>query len=961
MKKFICLLTLLFAAALLTAETVKYSRIEVQTDVSRVQEMLLAGVNLDNAFLSENGFLILDASYQDMQILRNNNFAYKVLIEDLSAFYVYRNLLPESQVDLHTGSLLSRTYPVPAGFTLGSHAGFFTYNEYLAHLDNLHNTYPNFVSEKTPLSTLSVEGRPIYYVRIANDSVPGDKPKVLYTGMIHAREPITMQHLVFFMYYIMENYDSDPSIKYLVDNAELYLVPVVNPDGYLFNIQTNPNGGGMWRKNRRLNAGGSFGVDLNRNFGFMWGYDNIGSSPTPTSETFRGTAPFSEPETQAIRNLCLALPFTSALNYHSFSNLLLYSWGYITSTTPDDNILRRHGRILTSDNGYAYGVVSLLLYTVNGGSDDWMYGEQVSKPKIFAYTPEVGSSDDGFWPAVNRIIPLCQENMYKSLMAGFLSLKYAEAKMINLPVTRNLSNHFVFEIERLGFQDGAEFTVSIEPLSNFVQSVGEPIVFENLGLLEKKVDSIFFQLDPAITGGTHFDFVLNVDNGYYMKSDTVRMWFGLKQTVWQNPCTSLVGWSGNWGLSGVHYVSPPTSLTDSPSGNYPNSGTRTITTSTPIQVPNAAAVFLKFHARWLIHGNGAYVQARISNNNGSTWTPLKGNYTRPGLFSAVAGQPVYNGNNPEWVTEVIDISSYAGQNVLIRFHLWSSSWGISTADGFYFDDIEIFTVPYITPINSLFHASDTVILQGSEIYFTDFSTGNPVSWQWVFEGGQPEHSQVQNPSVIYSDPGSFDVQLTASNTLDNDVLLAPGYILVLDSILCKPFVFAGNDTIILPWESFTAVTAIAENYQSLSWSTSGDGYFDNAALLHTTYTPGSNDLFSQRAFLTLTGLPVHDVCEPSSHTLELTIVDYTGTHDGSQDILRVFPNPSKDIVRVDFAGMQGDGVLELITLTGERLISKQVKDSRSVSIDLGGLGGGVYLLKYAVGNQVMVRKVVIVK
>lgn len=961
MKKIFFLLTLLFAAAVLTAEPVKYSRIEVQTDISRVQEMLLAGINLDNAYLSEDGFIVIEASDQEMQILLENNFHYKVLIEDLSAYYANRNLLPESQIDLHARSLLSQTYPVPAGFSLGSHGGFCTYNEYHAHLDNLHSTYPDFVSEKTPLSTLSVEGRPIYYVRIANDNVPGDKPKVLYTGMIHAREPIGMQHLLFFMYYIMENYNTDPAIQYLVDHAELYLVPMVNPDGYLYNMQTNPNGGGMWRKNRKPNAGGSFGIDLNRNFGYMWGYDNTGSSPTPSSDTYRGTGPFSEPETQAIRDLCIAVPFTNALNYHSYSNLLLYNWGYIASTCPDDDTYRRHGRILTSDNGYAYGAASLMLYTVNGGSDDWMYGDQLLKPKIFAYTPEVGSTDDGFWPAINRIIPQCQENMYQSLMAALLSLQYAEANMVNPPVTRKLNNHLVFEIERLGFQDGAEFTVSIEPLSSYVVNTGEPIVFENPGLFEKKVDSIFFQLDPAITGGTPIDFVLNVDNGHYMKSDTVRIWFGLKQTAWYDPCTSLLGWSGNWGLSNIHYVSPPSSFTDSPSGNYPSSGTRTITTATQVQVPNAAAVYLKFHARWLINGNGAYVQARISNNNGSTWAPVKGKYTRPGLFSGVAGQPVYNDSQPEWITEMIDISSYAGQNVLIRFHLYSSSWGIPTADGFYFDDIEIFTVPYTTPVNALFEASETVVLQGTEVAFSDLSAGSPNTWQWVFEGGQPGVSALQNPVVLYSDPGSYDVQLTASNTLDTDVLLAPGYILVLDSILCKPEVFAGNDTIILPWETYTAVAASAENYQSLAWSTSGDGYFDDATLLHATYTPGNNDKLIQHVFLTLTGLPVYDVCEPRSHTLELSIVDYTGTRDGSHDILRIYPNPAKGSIRVDFAGMSGNGMLEIAALTGERLISYQMKNSRSVNIELGDLGSGVYLLRYAVGDRIMIRKVVVIK
>jgi murein tripeptide amidase MpaA len=97
---------------------------------------------------------------------------------------------------------------------------------------------------------------------------------------------------MYYMWYLLENYGTDPEATYLVDNREMYFVPCFNPDGYEYNRQTDPNGGGMWRKNRR-NNGGSYGVDLNRNFGYMWGYDDLGSSPIPSSETYRGPSAFS--------------------------------------------------------------------------------------------------------------------------------------------------------------------------------------------------------------------------------------------------------------------------------------------------------------------------------------------------------------------------------------------------------------------------------------------------------------------------------------------------------------------------------------------------------------------------------------------------------------------------------------------------------------------------------------------
>ena len=99
-----------------------------------------------------------------------------------------------------------------------------------------------------------------------------------------------------------------------------------------YNRSTNPSGGGMWRKNRRNNGDGTYGVDLNRNFGFAWGYDNLGSSPTPGSETYRGPSAFSEPESQAVRDLALLKNYKTHFNLHSYQNAFLYPWGSVSYT-----------------------------------------------------------------------------------------------------------------------------------------------------------------------------------------------------------------------------------------------------------------------------------------------------------------------------------------------------------------------------------------------------------------------------------------------------------------------------------------------------------------------------------------------------------------------------------------------------------------------------------------------------
>jgi len=121
------------------------------------------------------------------------------------------------------------------------------------------------------------EGRKLQYVRISDHPDTDEpEPEVLYTALHHAREPNGASQLLFFMWYLLENYATDTEVSYIVDNAELYFIPCVNPDGYVYNETTDPQGGGYWRKNRRDNGDGTFGVDLNRNYGYFWGNDDSG-------------------------------------------------------------------------------------------------------------------------------------------------------------------------------------------------------------------------------------------------------------------------------------------------------------------------------------------------------------------------------------------------------------------------------------------------------------------------------------------------------------------------------------------------------------------------------------------------------------------------------------------------------------------------------------------------------------
>jgi hypothetical protein len=170
----------------------------------------------------------------------------------------------------------------------------------------------------------------------------------------------------------------------------------------------------MWRKNRRTNSDGSYGVDLNRNYGYKWGYDNNGSSPDPSSDVYRGTAAFSEPETQAIRDFAYAHDFASAVSCHTSGDHLIFPWGYTINACPEVDWFSTYSEEATTLSGYDYGnVYQTLNYFANGTTPDWMYGEQTSKEKIYGFTPETGYS---FWPDPGDIEDLCanilEQNIY---------------------------------------------------------------------------------------------------------------------------------------------------------------------------------------------------------------------------------------------------------------------------------------------------------------------------------------------------------------------------------------------------------------------------------------------------------------------------------------------------------------------------------------------------------------------
>src|SRR5688500_2098645 len=218
----------------------------------------------------------------------------------------------------------------------------------------------------------------------------GSRPAVLYNSAQHAREWITPEMTRRLMHHVIDGYSSDPEIRALLDSTELWFVPVANPDGYDYTFSTDR----LWRKNLRDNDGdgqitGVDGVDPNRNFPTRWGYDNEGSSPFPDSETYRGPAPASEPETQALDGLMARIGFEFLINYHSAAELLLYGTGWQVATPTPDNVIYE---ALAGDDanpavpGYDPDI-SAELYTTNGETTE--HAEEAYG--TLAFTPEMST------------------------------------------------------------------------------------------------------------------------------------------------------------------------------------------------------------------------------------------------------------------------------------------------------------------------------------------------------------------------------------------------------------------------------------------------------------------------------------------------------------------------------------------------------------------------------------------
>ena len=308
--------------------------------------------------------------------------------------------------------------------------GYRNYDELLEDLQEIESQYPDICKlydiGNTRGKEYSMAGNSYYndysheiWAMKVSDNVEEeeDEPSVFYMAEHHAREPISLEVNMYVLNHIISNYGSDPTITDEVNNKQIWFMPLVNPNGH--KIVTDEVDL-WWRKNIRdnnengsINFGGGDGVDPNRNYAWNWGGE--GSSGNTNSETYRGPSAFSEPEIQAMRDILGSHHFVTGITYHSYSELVLFPFGYANNIqAPDHDALEELANemafaIPAAGGGYYDPMPSYELYPASGTTDDYAYGEH----GVFSFTIELGTE---FIPPASQIEGICENNLEAALI-----------------------------------------------------------------------------------------------------------------------------------------------------------------------------------------------------------------------------------------------------------------------------------------------------------------------------------------------------------------------------------------------------------------------------------------------------------------------------------------------------------------------------------------------------------------
>ena len=642
------------------------------------------GIPLDHVGGKEGIFLDLTVTESETIELISRNIELEVLIEDLTSHYKARNR-PATNRD----------------FPLGSMQGNYTLDELNERFDELHGLFPNIISNRVVIGQ-SVEGRDIWAFKVSdNPNEDEDEPEVLYTALTHSREPLGMMNLMYFVQLLLEEYDEDSELNYLINNREIWFIPVVNPDGYVYNELIEPNGGGMHRKNRldtNCGNGDNRGVDLNRNYGYGWGSDDTGSSPNPCSATYRGESEFSEPETQAVRDFIIEHQFKNVLHYHSYWNTYIHPWGDGSlPDEPDLTTLTEIGQEMARYNGFTVGTgFATIGYGVNGDAVDWTYGDQ----DIISYVPEVGSTSQGFWPPESDVVDLCLNQVHSNKIFAFVAGADIVIKTYELSHDDMIPGETVeldVVIQNRGLSNSeANIDININALNEFISLDTDSYTMSEMDARDSDDFSISIDIAYNAPIGSTSGVIVSMEcDNSFNRVDTIEFVIGQRQMIFFDGFENeLTNWilDGEWGLTS-DAATGEFALTDSPDGEYEEGQETLAELNRSINLDYILSPIVEFTAKWDIESNWDFVrfQAFVQDQG---WVSLSGTYTELGSGQPAQpyGEPGYDGLQSEWVDEIILLDQLNGA-AITGFRFIQTSDNFVEGDGFTIDDFSISGFP----------------------------------------------------------------------------------------------------------------------------------------------------------------------------------------------------------------------------------------------------------------------------
>ncbi|MFV8360362.1 M14 family zinc carboxypeptidase [Flavobacterium sp. LS1P3] len=788
-----------------------YKKIKIANPTPELMNKLgRIGLDLDcGSQFDSNGDLLIEVStYEESKI--KTITPYQVIVSDMEGFYAKRAVkdLPQAKTNLkllktsgknnaRNTSIKSTTYgnithrfenteidwAVPTNFQLGaSFGGCLTVDETNAQLDLMRSLYPNLITAKvnaSPTDQRTIGGRPVYVVKISNSNISGTKPETLYTGMTHSREVSSLMNLTYYMWYLLENYATDPDVKNLVDNHDLYFIPIVNPDGLAYNQAQSPTGGGMQRKNRRETGDCSTyldGIDLNRNWGTYWGYDDQGSSPNGCDDTYRGTEGFSEAETTIIKDFFLLHNFKTSVNHHAYKNAALhgraafYRTNNIETNAPvltgRENEYYQYSHDMTQFSRYAYGSSPNISYWNNGNCNDWM--SEGSGKNTLCWTPENGATtgEGGFWPTPIQITPIAKRAVRMNFIAAYYSGVYAKLHDLTKSDITSTSGTLNFGLERVG-QTAGDFTLTVTPISSNILSIANVAVQSGMTVLQQRNVDVNFTLSPSIAAKEKIEFEVTLSNGTYIIYKTrIEKYYNPTSlfTSLANPTTlALAGWTAagttSWAVTTTDGFGGTAGITTNTAAAYASVVTNAnLTQTNAISLAGKQQVAIQFNAKWDLERSFDYVQLQGSPDGGTTWITMNGKYTKPGTTTAVTdysttlsttsktvgdkgfqpdGQALYDGDKfDKWVLEEYYISAtensglFNKASVKFRFILRTDSnnrnHGYNTTfKGFRFDNFKVIEIISSPPVAICKNATLSLNSSGSlTVLTTDVNNGS---------------------------------------------------------------------------------------------------------------------------------------------------------------------------------------------------------------------------------------------